>query len=152
MFPDFPVSLAWLILFHHEPLDQLGWSLQFRWRLAQQQTVTPSTSASESVSFHRDSLGWKTPAFENRRRAIQALVALVSRSRMATIRFSRRHYRFIFRVLLFFVASGLLLAFIVRKEDVVNSVNIEAQAAWFKDSLANLPIYAEDKRNFWQVN
>ena len=70
---------------------------------------------------------------------------------MPAITFSRRHYRFAFRVLLFFVVSGLLLVFVLRKGEVVNSVNIEAQAAWLKDSLANLPIYSEDTRDFWQV-
>lgn len=71
---------------------------------------------------------------------------------MSAIRFSRRHYRFIFRVLLFFVASGLLLVFVLQKNDVVTSVDINAQAAWIKDNLVNnIPLYAEDTRNFWQV-
>ncbi len=70
---------------------------------------------------------------------------------MPAITFSRRHYRFAFRVALFFVASGLVLVFVLRKGDVVNRVNIEAPAAWIKDSLANLPIYQEDSRDFWQV-
>lgn len=70
---------------------------------------------------------------------------------MPAITFSRRHYRLAFRVLLFCVASGLLLVFVLSKGDVVNKVDIESKASWLKDSLANLPIYQEDTRDFWQV-
>lgn len=70
---------------------------------------------------------------------------------MPAITFSRRHYRLAIRVLLFCVASGLLLVFVLSKGDVVNKVDIGGKAAWLKDSLANLPIYQEDTRDFWQV-
>ncbi len=51
------------------------------------------------------------------------------------------------------MASGLVLVFVLSKGgDVVNKVDIEGKAAWLKDSIANLPIYQEDTREFWQVN
>ena len=72
---------------------------------------------------------------------------------MPAITFSRRHYRLAVRILLFCVASGLVLVFVLSKGgDVVNKVDIEGKAAWLKDSIANLPIYQEDTREFWQVN
>ncbi|XP_046647991.1 putative polypeptide N-acetylgalactosaminyltransferase 10 [Daphnia pulicaria] len=70
---------------------------------------------------------------------------------MPAITFSRRHHRLAIRILLFCVASGLVLVFVLSKGgDVVNKVDIEGKAAWLKDSIANLPIYQEDTREFWQ--
>ena len=103
-------------------------------------------------SFTKFEVALKTPAIcVAEWRAISYEPVVSVRCRMPAITFSRRHYRFAARVALFFVASGLVLVFVLRKGDVVNRVNIEAPAAWIKDSLANLPIYQEDSRDFWQV-
>lgn len=68
---------------------------------------------------------------------------------MPAVTFSRRHYRFILKLFVFIVLCGLLLVFIFRKGDDLSN-DIEAKAAWIKDSvfLKN----KEDDRNFWEVN
>ena len=70
---------------------------------------------------------------------------------MPAITFSRRHYRFAFRFLCFATVCLFLVVLVLRKGDVVDSVNIEAQAAWIRESLAKLPVLKEDDRDFWQV-
>ena len=71
--------------------------------------------------------------------------------RMPAITFSRKHYRFACRLVIFISLGLFLLALILRKGGT--SVNIDAPAAWLKESFAALPKYnnLEDTRDFWQV-
>lgn len=70
---------------------------------------------------------------------------------MPAITFSRRHYRFAFRFLCFSAVCTFLMILVLRKGDVVDSVNIEAPAVWLKENLAKIPMLKEDDRDFWQV-
>ena len=43
------------------------------------------------------------------------------------------------------------MVLVLRKGDVVDTVNIEAPAVWLKENLAKIPMLKEDDRDFWQV-
>jgi len=69
---------------------------------------------------------------------------------MPAVTFSRRHYRFIFKLFVFIVLCGLVVVFVFRKGDGLSN-DIEAKAAWIKDSVF-LKSIKEDDRIFWEVN
>ena len=56
---------------------------------------------------------------------------------MPAVTFSRRHYRFIFKLFVFIVLCGLVVVLVFRKGDGLSN-DIEAKAAWIKDSVFNI--------------